>query len=59
VGPVPALILIVSLGVFAVYTSFLLIDFKLNHPEVHNMGDAGTLTKASLPTRHVRAPVPV
>lgn len=37
-GIVPAVILIVFLGVFALYTAKLLIDFKLNHPEVHNMG---------------------
>ncbi|KIY65513.1 hypothetical protein CYLTODRAFT_379300 [Cylindrobasidium torrendii FP15055 ss-10] len=41
VGIVPAVILIVFLGVFALYTSKLLIDFKLNHPGVHSMGDAG------------------
>ncbi|TBU55100.1 amino acid transporter [Dichomitus squalens] len=41
VGIVPSLILTVFLGVFALYTAKLLIDFKHNHPEVHNMGDAG------------------
>ncbi|KAI0778022.1 transmembrane amino acid transporter protein-domain-containing protein [Trametes elegans] len=41
VGIVPSLILTIFLGVFALYTAKLLIDFKLNHPEVHNMGDAG------------------
>ncbi|ESK98400.1 amino acid transporter [Moniliophthora roreri MCA 2997] len=41
VGIVPALILIVFLGIFGLYTAKLLIDFKLNHPSVHNMGDAG------------------
>ncbi|RDX56036.1 amino acid transporter [Lentinus brumalis] len=41
VGIVPSLVLTVFLGVFALYTAKLLIDFKLNHPEVHNMGDAG------------------
>ncbi|KZT21664.1 hypothetical protein NEOLEDRAFT_1181504 [Neolentinus lepideus HHB14362 ss-1] len=41
VGIVPAVILIVFLGMFALFTAKLLIDFKLNHPEVHNMGDAG------------------
>lgn len=33
VGIVPGVILIVFLGVFATYTSYLLIQFKLNHPE--------------------------
>ncbi|CDO72388.1 hypothetical protein BN946_scf184977.g87 [Trametes cinnabarina] len=41
VGIVPSLILTIFLGVFALYTAKLLIDFKLNHPDVHNMGDAG------------------
>ncbi|KAI0374329.1 hypothetical protein BV20DRAFT_961462 [Pilatotrama ljubarskyi] len=41
VGVVPSLVLTIFLGVFALYTALLLVDFKLNHPEVHNMGDAG------------------
>ncbi|KAK6394196.1 hypothetical protein LTR65_002042 [Meristemomyces frigidus] len=41
VGIVPGLIIIVFLGVFATYTSWLLVKFKMRHPEVHNMGDAG------------------
>lgn len=41
VGIVPGLILIIFLGVFATYTSWLLVKFKLRHPEVHTMGDAG------------------
>jgi amino acid permease len=41
VGIVPGLILIIFLGVFATYTSYLLVKFKLRHPEVHSMGDAG------------------
>ena len=41
VGLVPGLILIVFLGIFATYTSWLLIQFKLRHPDVHTMGDAG------------------
>jgi amino acid permease len=40
-GIVPGVILIVFLGVFATYTSWLLVKFKINHPEVHTMGDAG------------------
>ncbi|KAI9822497.1 MAG: hypothetical protein M1827_000216 [Pycnora praestabilis] len=49
VGIVPGVIIIVFLGVFATYTSWLLIQFKLNHPEgsvalfLHNMGDAGLI----------------
>ncbi|KAL9023568.1 MAG: hypothetical protein Q9196_007123 [Gyalolechia fulgens] len=41
VGLVPGLVLIVFLGLFALFTSWLLIKFKMRHPEVHNMGDAG------------------
>ena len=41
VGIAPGIILIVFLGSFATYTSYLLVNFKLRHPEVHNMGDAG------------------
>ncbi|KIJ68230.1 hypothetical protein HYDPIDRAFT_82700 [Hydnomerulius pinastri MD-312] len=40
---VPALVLIVFLGAFGLFTAKLLIDFKLNHPNVHTMGDAGYL----------------
>ncbi|KZV69479.1 hypothetical protein PENSPDRAFT_633005 [Peniophora sp. CONT] len=41
VGIVPSIILTAFLGIFGLFTAKLLIDFKLNHPEVHNMGDAG------------------
>ncbi|KAJ7630676.1 transmembrane amino acid transporter protein-domain-containing protein [Roridomyces roridus] len=41
VGIVPGVLLIAFFGLFALYTAKLLIDFKLNHPSVHNMGDAG------------------
>ncbi|KAF2087304.1 transmembrane amino acid transporter [Saccharata proteae CBS 121410] len=43
VGIVPGLILIVFLGIFATYTAWILVQFKLRHPEVHNMGDAGMI----------------
>ncbi|KAK5129663.1 hypothetical protein LTR08_002988 [Meristemomyces frigidus] len=43
VGIVPGLIIIIFLGVFATYTSWLLVKFKMRHPEVHNMGDAGLI----------------
>ncbi|KAF6797532.1 transmembrane amino acid transporter [Colletotrichum musicola] len=43
VGIVPGLVLIVFLGVFATYTSYLLVQFKLRHPQVHSMGDAGQI----------------
>ncbi|KAF6814629.1 transmembrane amino acid transporter [Colletotrichum plurivorum] len=43
VGIVPGLVLIVFLGIFATYTSYLLVQFKLRHPQVHSMGDAGQI----------------
>lgn len=43
VGLAPGVILIVFLGVFATYTARLLVDFKLRHPQVHSMGDAGMI----------------
>jgi hypothetical protein len=33
VGIVPGLILIIFLGIFGTFTSWILIQFKLNHPE--------------------------
>ncbi|KAI1499702.1 transmembrane amino acid transporter protein-domain-containing protein [Biscogniauxia marginata] len=43
VGVVPGVVTIFVLGAFATYTSWVLIQFKLRHPEVHNMGDAGLI----------------
>ena len=43
VGIIPELTLIIFLGVFATYTSYLLVQFKLRHPKVHNMTDAGLI----------------
>ena len=28
------------MGLFALFTAKLLVDFKLKHPEVHNMGES-------------------
>ncbi|KAI5256818.1 transmembrane amino acid transporter [Aureobasidium subglaciale] len=41
IGLVPGLVVIIFLGIFATYTSWLLVKFKLRHPQVHNMGDSG------------------
>ncbi|KAJ7225780.1 transmembrane amino acid transporter protein-domain-containing protein [Mycena pura] len=49
VGIVPAVILIAFFGAFALYTAKLLIDFKLNHPSVHSMGDAGFVLGGPIP----------
>ncbi|CAJ2510477.1 Uu.00g132860.m01.CDS01 [Anthostomella pinea] len=43
VGIVPGVIVIFFLGAFATYTAWALIQFKLRHPEVHNVGDAGMI----------------
>ncbi|KAI0124046.1 transmembrane amino acid transporter [Xylariales sp. AK1849] len=43
VGVVPGVIVIFFLGLFATYTAWALIQFKVRHPEVHNMGDAGMI----------------
>ncbi|ETS77109.1 hypothetical protein PFICI_10983 [Pestalotiopsis fici W106-1] len=43
VGVVPGVVVIFFLGAFATYTAWALIKFKLEHPEVHNMGDAGMI----------------
>ncbi|MCJ1460734.1 hypothetical protein MMC28_011116 [Mycoblastus sanguinarius] len=43
VGLVPGIVIIVFLGVFGLFTAWILIKFKLRHPEVHNMGDAGLI----------------
>ncbi|KAI1169373.1 amino acid transporter [Nemania serpens] len=40
VGVVPGVIVILFLGIFTTYTAWSLIQFKLQHPAVHNMGDA-------------------
>ncbi|KAJ7169612.1 transmembrane amino acid transporter protein-domain-containing protein [Mycena filopes] len=49
VGIVPAVLLILFFGSFALYTAKLLIDFKLNHPGVHSMGDAGYILGGPIP----------
>jgi amino acid permease len=40
-GLVPGLILLIGLGALASYTGFVIGQFKILHPEVHSMGDAG------------------
>lgn len=41
VGIVPGVILIVGLGIIATYTGYVIGQFKLAYPHVHNMADAG------------------
>ncbi|KUM57244.1 hypothetical protein ACN42_g9944 [Penicillium freii] len=40
-GLVPAIILIVGLGILSTYTGYVIGQFKLRCPQVHSMGDAG------------------
>ena len=40
VGLVPGIILIVFLGIFGTYTSWLLIKFKLRHPEGRSLSQS-------------------
>ncbi|UDD59583.1 hypothetical protein AFCA_007004 [Aspergillus flavus] len=42
-GLVPALILIIGLGLVATYTGYVLGQFKLRYPHVHSMADAGEI----------------
>ncbi|KAI9831470.1 MAG: hypothetical protein M1819_005069 [Sarea resinae] len=43
IGIVPGIILIAGLGLVATYTGFVLGQFKLRYPHVHNMADAGEI----------------
>ncbi|KAJ9199518.1 hypothetical protein DTO271D3_138 [Paecilomyces variotii] len=42
-GLVPAIILIVGLGLLATYTGYVIGQFKLRYPHVHSMADAGEI----------------
>lgn len=46
-GLVPSVILLVSLGIIATYTGYVLGQFKLQYPWVHNMGLAGEVVFGS------------
>ncbi|KAH7138207.1 transmembrane amino acid transporter protein-domain-containing protein [Dendryphion nanum] len=43
IGIVPGMILIVGLGIIATYTGYVLSQFKLAYPHVHNLADAGEI----------------
>ncbi|QKX53845.1 uncharacterized protein TRUGW13939_00925 [Talaromyces rugulosus] len=47
-GLVPAVILIVGLGLLATYTGYVIGQFKLRYPHVHSMADAGDVLFAPL-----------
>jgi amino acid permease len=40
-GLVPALIILIGLGLIACYTGFVIGQFKLRHPHISSMADAG------------------
>lgn len=42
-GLIPGLILLISLGILATYTGLIIGHFKLRHPHIHSMADAGTV----------------
>ncbi|KAE8377561.1 amino acid transporter [Aspergillus bertholletiae] len=42
-GIVPALILIVGLGILALYTGYVIGQFRERHPHIHNLADAGEI----------------
>lgn len=41
IGLVPGIILIAGLGILATYTGYVIGQFKLKYPYVHNVADAG------------------
>ncbi|KAI8961525.1 hypothetical protein F5Y11DRAFT_326099 [Daldinia sp. FL1419] len=43
VGIAPGVIVMAFPGMFATFTAWLLIEFRIKHPEAHNMGDAGNI----------------
>lgn len=43
VGFLPGIILIIGLGVIATYTGYVIGQFKLAYPHVHNMADVGEI----------------
>ncbi|KAJ5579830.1 uncharacterized protein N7459_005815 [Penicillium hispanicum] len=42
-GMVPAAIMIIFISALSWYTGYVIGQFKLRHPEIHSMGDAGEL----------------
>ena len=47
-GMIPGVILIVSLGILASYTGYVIGQFKIRYPHVHNMADAGEILFGSI-----------
>ncbi|RAL04236.1 putative amino acid transporter [Aspergillus ibericus CBS 121593] len=42
-GLVPSLILIIGLGILALYTGYVIGQFRERHPYIHNLADAGEI----------------
>ncbi|PYH85839.1 hypothetical protein BO82DRAFT_398159 [Aspergillus uvarum CBS 121591] len=42
-GLVPAIILIIGLGILALYTGYVIGQFRERHPSIHNLADAGEI----------------
>lgn len=42
-GIIPGLILIVSLGILASYTGYVIGEYKIQYPHIHSMADAGEM----------------
>lgn len=42
-GLIPGLTLLLSLGALATYTGYIIGQFKLHHPHIHSMADAGAV----------------
>ena len=48
IGIVGGLILLISLGIIATYTGYVIGQFKMAYPHIHNMADAGEVLFAPL-----------
>ncbi|KAI9923746.1 hypothetical protein ASPWEDRAFT_163996 [Aspergillus wentii DTO 134E9] len=46
-GLVPAIILIVGLGILATYTGYVIGQFRERYPHIHNLSDAGEIVMGS------------
>ena len=51
IGLVGGLILIIGLGIIATYTGYVIGQFKLAYPHIHNMADAGEVLFTPLGSR--------
>lgn len=47
-GLVPAIILLVGLGLLATYTGYVIGQFRWRYPHIHNLADAGEVIAGSI-----------